>query len=72
MDKELGIPETVGDKINKFRPLDKEARKSTVSVTKDNSQARPSQRDAQANYGNVHGNLEKGSTVNFEPFEGQA
>ena len=29
MDKELGIPETKGDKINRFRPLEKE-RNSTA------------------------------------------
>ena len=33
MDKELRIPETLGDKLSKFRPLDREDRKSTVIST---------------------------------------
>ena len=58
MDKELGIPETRGNKINHFRPLERERKSqimSTENRTKENSQAINSARqdNARLNYGNT-------------------
>ena len=72
MDKELGIPETQGNKINHFRPIERE-RKSTVMSSEQQtkiqqSQANPSARgNRRANYGNVS---DLAATVELDPYDG--
>lgn len=70
MDKELGIPETQGNKINRFRPLERERKSqimSTENRTKENSQARNSARqdNARLNYGNT--GADKIASVELDP-----
>ena len=74
MDKELGIPETQGNKINRFRPLERERKSqimSTETRTKENSHAKNSarQENARLNYGNT--GAEKIGSIDIEPFDGE-